>query len=52
MALKVMILGVNGMAGHMISDYLQENTDYFLTALTRQECDFWEDNIFETILMR
>ena len=49
MALKVMILGANGMAGHMISDYLQENTDYFLTSLTRQECDFWEDNIFETI---
>lgn len=49
MEVRIIVLGANGMAGHMIADYLIKNSDYYVITLTREECDFLDDNVFDVI---
>jgi len=51
MAVRILLLGANGMAGHMIHDYLMPTGKYELIGMTRDQYDFNTDrlDVFDSI---
>ncbi len=48
--MKIVVLGAKGMAGHMISNYLKENTDWNIIEKTRENFHLSNDSWREEIL--